>query len=280
MTDTRETRRGDEATETARGGVCPRTEREPMTHPRRLLSVLSCIALAYPLASQERVAEIVAQDEPAPLLVSIDFPGGTVAEFVVVVRHALPPSKDPRADVNLLVGQNSANVTIPPMTVRLVELETLFNAANALLTPRYYLEVDHIDSGNGTPVMVVRATSTNEPATTRVLRVLPLRALTQTVGAESNDLALPPESILTAVQAALELVADDGVIPATVRFHESSGLLLVHGTTLQVETASDVVNQMERDLESLRRRARAGLPNLSTLLSPADPAQRNEGTGR
>lgn len=282
MTDTRETRRGDEATDSARGGVCPCTEREPMTEPRFRLSLPTCFAavcLALAIPGQEL---IVAQDsEPPPLLVSIDFPGGTVTEFVSTIRRALPPeSKDPRAAMNLLVGANAGGVSIPPMTVRNAELETLFNVATALITPRYYLEIDRIDSGNGTPVLVVRAVS-NGPETTRMLRVLPLRALTQTVAGESSDLALPAESILTAVQAALELIAD-GQTPATVRFHESSGLVFVHGTSQQVDTALDVVSQMERDLDSLRRRARAGVPTLSTLLPPADsdPPPRKEGSGR
>ena len=251
-----------------------------MTETRFRVSLPACLValcFALPLPGQELV---VAQDtEPPPLLVSIDFPGGTVAEFVTVIRHALPPeSKNPRAAVNLLVGANSNGVSIPPMTVRHAELETLFNVATALITPRYYLEIDRIDSGNGTPVLVVRAVS-NGPETTRMLRVLPLRALTQTVTGESSDLALPAESILTAVQAALELIAD-GQPPATVRFHESSGLVFVHGTAQQVDTALDVVSQMERDLDALRRRARASVPTLSTLLTPTDPAGRTEGTGR
>lgn len=247
---------------------------------RRLIPTLAVTAL---LAAP---ADLVAQDEVAidtspqePLLLSIDFAGGPVTEFVAALRSAAEALGRKTAPLNLLVAKDSSTVQVPPLRIRFAELGDIVRAASTMLAPRHCLEVEVINGGNGMPIHVVRDINAEQFDTTPRLRVLPLRALTQTVDGESSNLALSPETILTAVQTALDLDAEN-TAPATVRFHESSGLLFVRGSERQIEAASEVVAQMQSDLESLRERERAMREAAAAIRNPFGTDAPPGGSGR
>ena len=274
---TRETHPDAAATNRRCGGVCPGTQRIAMKpishrHPSHPLAILLLAALAAPAVAQELVETEQQPDESGPFVVSMEFQGGSVSEFAATVRKQVEVQQ--KRWINLLVAGPATDVKIPAMQVRDAELTTLFQAASALIQPRFFLELETMHDGNGSPLIVVRTIRNEEqeePAPARQLRVLPLRALTSTIPGEPSELALTAETILNAAQTALDLQKDDGPVP-TLRFHESSGLMFVNGSPAQLDVVTDVVNQLSSDIEILRMRLQKAQRGPGHTPGPSGPS--------
>ena len=254
----------------------------------RILPFAAALLLWAPaLHSQNVVAAgnvaIDEVDDDSPRLLTLDFSGGTVAEFVKLVRTKAAEGR--RGWINLLVTGPADEIDMPPMEVRDAELNTVITAASQLLQPLYEVEFETFDDGNGgAPIFIVRIYHNEEveeeQVSRRQMRVFPLRALTRTTMFESADLALTPETVLTAVQTAMDL-ATAKRIAATIRFHEGSGLLFVQGTREQVAIAADVIDQLTADMAALRSREAAGRSSMNGNVVPLlQPGPSVQTTGR
>jgi hypothetical protein len=89
------------------------------------------------------------------------------------------------------------------------------------------------------------------------IRVFSLRDLTEPMPGDPPGVALTksPEVVLTAVKAALDLSGDKGE-PPEMKFHEDSGLLIVHGTNDQVGAVMQTLEQMRQDVNRRREAAK------------------------
>lgn len=235
----------------------------------RLAAALLVLSTAAPrLAAQETTVQNRSPDNP---VVSVDFPGGTLADFVAIVRDAAQRSG---ATVNLLVAGPAERVALPNLTVRDADMGSLFDATRSFAEPDFDISIQNFARGAGQRILVVRviedprkARAAQARSSDRELTVFPLRALTQTALFESPNLALSAETVLTAVQTATEL-ADEGAKEAVIRFHEASGLLFFEGSQEQVMIAREVIDKLTNDMTMLRNREIAARNSMSTQ-SPA-----------
>lgn len=250
-----------------------------MPHPyttarlSRLLVPLAALALVGGSVATAHAAQPQAPAEHQPAgrvsstegpIVSVDFLGGTVADYVDALRGAA--AGPDTAAVNVAVSKRAATVELPPVQLRSVTLHTALRAATyaAELPDGAELKVDAMpywDNGAG-PAVAAFALTVSEPRspqtgghaaqpspTDSILRVMSLRDLVAT-GPESSG--LPLESVLTAVQAALDLARVEGTPAPSMKFHEESFLLIVRGRPEQVQAVEQVVAELTKSVQRYR----------------------------
>ncbi|MCI0353370.1 MAG: hypothetical protein L0Y44_10850 [Phycisphaerales bacterium] len=194
------------------------------------------------------------QDRPAPNqidLINLDFPGGTVPQYIQAIRKASD-------DVNIVVLVDFSNVSMPPVQLRDVDPWSALLVLDSI--PSYQggrtVKIDVSNSfqqradfvaGNERPVFTVNGVVTsggsrNDPTESAVLEISEL------LGGEVKD-----ADVLTAVQTALELLPDD-LEPAKIKFHEATGLLIVHGHPEQVRSVKNVISQLQERMSRQQHR--------------------------
>jgi hypothetical protein len=190
-------------------------------------------------------------------VLNISFPGGSVAQFVDLLRKG---AVDAGKQANVLLKEGAGQVVLPPMNLSSVALS---DALRVLHQYEYTdssgpsrLELDSTRSGGGAPIFVL-STQSLVKGTTREFMVH--------VWNVSNLLKseIKAEDILTAVEAALELAAEDGK-QASIKFHEATGLIMARGDGGQISTIEQVVSELgqtamqhEQDLAMRRELERA-----------------------
>jgi hypothetical protein len=188
-------------------------------------------------------------------IVTVDFPGGSVSDYVTALRKAAGTQS-----ANIVLSARAASVDLPPLSLRSVTLITALNAIRfvAPAPPGTTWTVQGIGHGvqndgelANAPAFVVSVDAANmspfpggvmpptNPGPDRTLHVFSMRDLTAVPGA-----AIAPRTVLTAIDAALQMEDDRGVEHANIQFHEDSGLLLVRGTKAQIQAVQDVVNEL------------------------------------
>ena len=227
--------------------------------------------------SQPAIDEVKTRE---PELVSVKFNGGTVTEFVALVRMAADQRW--KRHINLLVTGPAGEAELPAIEIHDSELANLFSALDALVAPVYSISFDSLEGdGEGTPIQLVRVqhnTDSDEAIQmSRRVRVFPLRALTSSLEGETSSIALKPETVLTAVETALGLCTSTNSKPV-IRFHEDSGLMLVQGTEMQLSIAEEIVDRLTEDTNALRARetmlrGRRAVPDSPSPPGPSGPAR-------
>ena len=202
----------------------------------RLVAVFVCWLVIF---CGPAVARAGGDEKSAPAagrgLISLDFAGGTAADYVLAIRNTVP-------EANIVLATRDArDLKVPPLQLRSVTP----GAAAAVLAGDYPL-----DNGR---LLLVRVEELGSQ--TDVARPV-LKVSTELVGRTGkSDVAvwslaglitssLSSESILTAVEASLALINDEPV--AKVRFHEGTSLLLFSGTPLQREAIDQVVRGLRQ----------------------------------
>jgi hypothetical protein len=194
--------------------------------------------------------------------VSVDFEGGTFADFVTQVRRA--------GEVNIIANPGLERVQVPALKLRDVGVEAALEAvARMVSTDRVNVSIADFRQGGGQPVYTVYVNFrekghdvvANVARTSTQVAVLTLERLT----AAQPDGAPPmrAETILTAIDAAFELGKDEQA-PPTLKFHRESGLLFVRGTHDQVALVQQVLATLRNDVEARiawQRRDRAQKAN-------------------
>ncbi|KAA0216212.1 MAG: hypothetical protein DYG94_05790 [Leptolyngbya sp. PLA3] len=191
--------------------------------------------------------------QPKPDLVSVDFPGGTLADFVLAIRHAVAP-----ADVNVVLRGGAESLLVPAVTLRNVATESAFEAvcppdqANIVCVRNEGAPIFVIDAK---PVVYTRAP--NPEATHAIGRrvfgdadqprpsVLRIYSVKDIV---SGNIPLP--AIMDAVKTTLAVQREEP--QPELLFHEDSGVLIVRGTEAQHVVVDNLLKTLERDAEQTR----------------------------
>lgn len=221
--------------------------------PRRPF-VAACLSSALSLAAQDGRDAVAApaRERPAPMIVSLAFPGGTLGQFVAAVRQAQP-------DANIVVVPLAAEVVVPPMEVRRTGLEQALESACLVADGPHEVRVKEF-AGPGQPVYTILVNTSRRAegqarnaatAAAAAQRVFSLNELTRPRGDGLDP--LPVATILSAVELA---AGEDGKAPL-LRYHADSGLLLVRGTPAQVSHAIEALDVLQRDFEARAARQRA-----------------------
>lgn len=179
--------------------------------------------------------------------VSLSFPGGTVREYVDLLRKQL---RTEHAEGNIIVKGGAADVSLPPVDLENVSL------ASAVELLDGHRDVDggtrlnvRAVRGDYAPVFILEAEKRQGPANEELVHVWNVRQLL------SED--LKAEDMLTAIEAALSLLPTKAGA-AEIRFHEATALIMARGTGDQVATIEMVVQQLretqfQQDMERQRR---------------------------
>lgn len=245
-------------------------------------------ALAAPLAfAQQQPQPAPGQSTPlhptrgsiaAPLL-SVEFAGGTLAQFVEAVKAASPEP------VNVIVPGEVASLAVPPLSLKSVtpfmalqSLEFINNRGNvqaaqtgSIRTNGSVLRVAQLNldnvanapSGSAQTFAIAydRAVPGLQPGmpgspfgsgvTTRVFSVRELLAVDGTYGLTLDQIVQPIETALT---------VDNGDAPPDdmpkILVHKESNLVIVRGNARQAELAKQVLDRLREDVELSRERAR------------------------
>ena len=235
-------------------------------------------SLALSLAALAQEPQPPAESRPRPnmtqpVLVTLSFPGGTLAECVNKIR-----ASEPRA--NIVVADDAAAATVPGLELRGAGLEQALEGISAVAMADFTVSVREF-RGAGEPVYSIVAVSNVGPTPPRAARALreqedrtatqvfSLNRLTDnSTSGGAVSIGFPAKTILSAVEAAM---AGGQMNEPFLRFHQDSGLLIVRGSREQLAIAHEVLASLQRDVEHRERSGAATAP-----ASPPAPDRRRE----
>jgi hypothetical protein len=219
------------------------------------VGMMAAAGLAQPAGagSQPQPAEKASQGNGPT--VSVNFKGGTLAEYVKALRAA---TSEP---VNIALQGEAASIRVEPMELRDVGIEAALHAALGGSVGRMVMEPDGTQSqvilntiassggGDGPMVFSVsrevqRASGGRSPIKGNMVEVYSLQPLVQPGAGGKEDAAVVA---LTAIETALALTQEEGGSEPEIKFHQDSGLLLVRGTGPQVSLVGQVVKRLTSD---------------------------------
>ena len=187
-------------------------------------------------------------------VVTLAFPGGTLATLVTALRAAEPNN------TNIVVAPRAADALIPPMDLRGAGVEQALQSA--CMVAEGPIEISVKESNGIRPLYTIIARDRRQQQQQPGFpgqdpdevfqRVFSLNHLTTRGDVNSGVEALAVETILSAVELA---TTADGKAPL-MRYHKDSGILLVRGTQQQVQRASEVLAVLADDKLGREERTR------------------------
>lgn len=233
--------------------------------PRPMLSLLIATLAACTCLAQE-AAKPVAPPPPKerePVVVSLKFDGGTLAAFVERVRAC-----DSR--VNIVLSTEAARAEVPPIELSNAGLDQVVQAVASSATADYAIVArEHRGGGERVYTLVAapaqpggttpRRVDPADRVVTQVFSLNPLTDVAKDGNTPGTGFAAP--AILSAIETAIDTTSPGvaGVAPL-LRYHPDSGLLIVRATREQIETAKDVLGNLENDVTRRRQTGQRAEP--------------------
>lgn len=204
---------------------------------------------ATPALAQADPAEHSGVDES---LITIEFPGGTLGDFVERLRDR---SNEP---LNVLLQGGAERVPLSSFHLDSVETAAAIQLATRMTEAgqTIRLSFDMLDN-SGRAVYLVTATETGRRSSGHIPRdvlVVSLRELTTTLPGDPPELIVAAETVLTAVETAL-MVADADEKDSKIQYHPDSGLLIMAAEVRALSAASEVIERIRSDVRERRSRA-------------------------
>lgn len=260
------------------------------------LAILAAACLTSSLAPALSVAQSnVTQGQPAGLgrqaraevLVSVNFTGGTLADYADALTQAARPNP-----ANIILRGNAEQVFIGPATLEKASISSALMAVGGeyisgnerlLVTTQEFSSAQGYagpDTDRGQPVYSVQVLessrrSTGQPERREII-VLQIKELTTPLPGDPPESVVPAENVLTAIEAVLDISgnAED----TEIKYHAPSGLVMLAGPESALQSAQEVLHQLTRDVNNRRERARVlqdhqGLTNPEMLENDLADAQ-------
>jgi hypothetical protein len=188
--------------------------------------------------------------EDDPVYISMQFAGGTLAEFVDVIQSL------PKCNVNIVLGTEAGMVHIPGMKMNYVAPLTAIQAAVAVSEGpagrQLALEVLGAGGEKGTTVAISQRSREGPADVTQNLMVFSIKDI---IDAKGVDAA---ESLFSAVKLGLSMIENEpgaAAAPAAdIKLHKESSLMLIRGTPRQLQTISQILDPIRSDCARLRER--------------------------
>lgn len=210
---------------------------------------------------------------------SVEFQGGTIEEYVLVLSKAAP-------NLNVVIRPETKEIPMPPVSLKGVGYGTALQLIPALAASEEEIAVTPVlgSPGSGSEVFVIGVQAARggavgmanpgmpmgrmpsrpmrggpitlidaNAAAEKSVRVFSLRSLTSDQG------GLKPETVLTAIDTALGLQGAKEA--ASIKLHAESGLLVVYGAPAQIDVVEQVLTTMERDIRSKAAAEQQALQN-------------------
>lgn len=181
-------------------------------------------ALALPLAAQPE-ATTMRSNPGQPSVESLDFKGGTLADFVDAANAS-------GSSFNLVAHGDHLKMAVPPFSVRNVAPAALAQALDHLLRPQG-VSVSSIYMPASEPIFTV--TPTQRPRPNNLIHAFQLAPFLDSI---------PVEEIVSAIRTAWELTPGRAPDELVVKYHPGTKLLLVSGPQEAVEMADLIVRRL------------------------------------
>lgn len=220
----------------------------------RTLPVL--LALASPVVAQSRQQTYPTPAGPAgaqepSFLISVNFAGGTVAQYIEALKKAAPDKA-----VNIVASERAAKQGLTTISLKDVPLGV---AAYAIQSASTSPTGDWgIGPMQGDPNAAGFATSSYRVDFSPSRRVsdaviVEAYSLQRIIRGDAKEDQTAGKMALTAIETGLKLQNSDGDAPPELKFHQESGMLFVRGQSPDVHLVGQIISRMSDDAE--RRRA-------------------------
>lgn len=170
----------------------------------------------------------------------INFSGGTVAEYIEVIRRTNP-------DLNVILMPDAATVRLPAINVSSPERSGAFPESLLRileLVTAASVEDDIVIHSDGVHY-VVRLELPRAEATAAAQKLSPAYVHTYSLAEVLVKDHMDADVVLKSIEAALDL-RDGEPIATAMSFHEPTSMLLVRGTTQQHNLIGGTLNQLRR----------------------------------
>lgn len=233
-------------------------------------------AVAWPLTLLPPVGSALARQDqpasptPAEPVVNVDFPGGTLAQFVEALSQAAAPRP-----VNVMLRNHAGEVPVGVVRLRSVDIGTALEAvADVELqaemlgegswkhAERVRLRLARVGPGDGgSPVFIVDRQDAGRIPDSTVEAQRPgvqifsigeiIDAPPEVPNAPGTRMTI--DQVMSALETVLALQA--GRTEPLVRFHEESRLLVVQGDGPQIAAIASALSRIEDSIRGERKRA-------------------------
>lgn len=196
-------------------------------------------------------AASVAQSPSNPMqtgtsLVSMKFPGGSVADYVIALKKAA-------GNVNIIAAIETGEVSMPAVDLTNASLDSALSVLDGRTAqlPDRHIKLQLRTDGTGKPneqsVYTVEALVQGRLVDGHIIqRVWSVKAILDE-GTKANDL-------LTAIQTSLDLL-NDAVKPAQLKFHEATALIIARANPNQIDAIEQIIGQMTPPMRIISRGA-------------------------
>ena len=229
---------------------------------KRSVSMVFVVLAGLTLAScppARAQSEVPWQPKPkAPPLIALEFPGGTIAEYVEALNEVV-------GKANIVVMAAARDIEMPPVELNSVALGSALELIQGEFQPQEQTHVKiHVDE--------VSMYEEGEKPIYRVFAEVHRRGRPSETSVHVWSIAnllsegLPSDAVLTAVETAVELVIDRQQ-PAEIRFHDATGLIIARGNRQQLEAVDYVVKQVEESIERRLASSREASPEIEAHIA-------------
>ena len=179
--------------------------------------------------------------------VDIQFSGGPLIDLVEVIHENFP-------EVNLIVSEKAESVVVRPLQLRQVGFMGVLNLMTQITEPA----LDASWDGPNDLIYMIDVEPESGPANpTPSFQVYVVGHLL------GDDFGMRIEDILTMIESALELIQRGDRPHPKLKFHPTTGLLLVAGGGSDTQVIGELINAIEQSQEWQRAsQSRRGLQQL------------------
>lgn len=188
-------------------------------------------------------ANVSRPESVRPKHVTIDFPGGTLAEFTDRIRGALD------GEFNLVVSESVRDLPVPPIKLVRASPHFALQALSSSLDDQVVVRTAGQDNDGERSVTSIAPRSMLASRPTPHNEGFEVFPITERVG--------PKVEALAAIESGLSLL--HSAKPPQISFHEPSGLLFVVGSQAQVAAVQSVISALEQRAGSGRTKEMAWL---------------------
>jgi len=225
-------------------GIAHAQEVTPQTLREALQNASDQRALQAAIQAAEAAERNPAPQGPPPTRFDLEFPGGTIAQYVAAIRAANPTA-------NIATSPEVVDIRMEPVSLKQVTtaaaIELVSRDIGAVETGLRSVRVSDIKN-MGAPEPVFNVVTRSHPAQitsrTAVISLADVISRTAPVGIKVED-------ILSAIEAATSLTSP----PANIRFHAETKLLLLHGSEDQLTALHATIEALHETATAAARAA-------------------------
>lgn len=170
-------------------------------------------------------------------LISVDFPGGTVAEYVAALTKAA-------GSMNVLISPEAAEFSMPAVKLTKVTVSSAIDLVEGQWTenrdPTVYLDVDHVTQYDSREQRTYRINAKLNIRRSQVREKIQSRVWS--ISHLIKDDVFDSNLVLAAVEMAIEITKSLNKVD--MRFHEATSLLIASGSKTQLDAIEGVLDAL------------------------------------